>query len=93
MNTPHSRLLVAKGQFVVVASMTSLPSNGIDELFCRPGGVSGLLTHDPGVCWPDPRGESLLRATLKAGGAVALVFTSLHDALRCQNRLRGEVVA
>ncbi len=93
MKPPHTRLLVVDGQFVVVASMTLLPSNGIDELFYRPGGVSGLITHDPGLHWPDRRGESLLRATLKAGGAVALVFTSLHDALRCQTRLRGEVVA
>jgi hypothetical protein len=56
----------------------------------RPGGLSALVTHDPGGTWPDRRGEALAMAVLGRGGAVGLAFASVADALACKLRLEGE---
>lgn len=59
------------------------------ESLYRRGGQSALLTHDEGLTWPDTRGEALAAATLAHGGAVALAFHTLADALECKGRLEG----
>ncbi len=56
----------------------------------RPGGMSALVTHDPGGTWPDRRGEALAMAVLAHGGTVGLAFVSITDALACKRRLEGE---
>ena len=55
----------------------------------RPGGLSALVTHDPGETWPDRKGEALAMAVLARGGAVGLAFASVADALVCKRRLEG----
>lgn len=55
----------------------------------RPGGLSALVTHDPGGTWPDRKGEALAMAVLARGGAVGLAFASVADALACKRRLEG----
>ncbi len=55
----------------------------------RPGGLSALLTHDAGLSWPDARGVALAAAVLQRGGAVALAFVHVGDALACKRRLEG----
>ena len=60
-------------------------------LFCAAICLSraAFLTHDEGVSWPDATGEALAAATLEAGGAVALAFVTMGDALACKRRLEG----
>ena len=62
---------------------------GLDSLW-RPGGLSALVTHDPGCTWPDRKGEALAMAVLAQGGAVGLAFASVADALACKRRLEGD---
>lgn len=71
---------------VVVASR---PEAARLESLNRRGALSALLTHDEGLTWPNTRGEALAAATLLHGGAVALAFVTLADALRCKARLDG----
>ena len=60
------------------------------ECLMRPGEVHAVLTHDEGLCWPNPRGVALADAALaEGGGPVALVFRGLADALACKRRLEG----
>lgn len=86
----HTRLSILSGQYTVFASRA--PMAGDIDALLRPGSVSVCLTHDTDMHWPDRRGESLLRAVLKSGGTAALVFASLNDAMRCQQRLTREVM-
>ncbi len=60
------------------------------ESLRRPGGLSALVTHDPGGTWPDRKGEALAMAVLVRGGAVGLAFASVADAVVCMRRLEGE---
>ena len=56
----------------------------------QPGGLSALVTHDPGGTWPDRKGEALAMAVLARGGAVGLAFASVDAALACKRRLEGK---
>jgi hypothetical protein len=71
---------------VVVAAKAE---NARLESLTRRGAMSALLTHDEGLSWPNTRGEALAAATLEHGGAVALAFATLADALGCKARLAG----
>lgn len=62
------------------------PVEAVPEAIWR-SGSNALLTHDPGMAWPDRRGEELARAALKQGGVAALAFSSKGDARRCLRRL------
>jgi hypothetical protein len=73
--------------WVVICATT--PEAARLESLRRRGGTSALLTHDEGLSWPNLRGEALAAATLAQGGAVALAFLTLADALACKTRLEG----
>lgn len=73
--------------WVVVAA--AIPEAARLESLTRRGGASALLTHDEGLAWPNRKGEALAVAMLAQGGAVALAFRTLADALACKARLEG----
>ncbi len=64
----------------------------LPDFLSRPG-LSGILTHNPGMSWPDRKGERLASATLAVEGtSVFLLFHSLADAMGCRKRLEGGAV-
>lgn len=67
----------------------SNPALARPEAFGMRGAVSAVLTHDEGMTWPNARGEALAVAILDEGGAVALAFRNIADALACKRRLEG----
>ena len=71
----------------VIAAPT--PERARPEALTARASVAAVLTHDEGVSWPDARGEALGAAILERGGAVALAFVSMSDALACKRRLEG----
>jgi hypothetical protein len=87
---PHDavvRLYVRGDAWIVTISPASGPTDP-DTLCTRPGCTTAILSHDPGVNWPDKRGEAMAAAALaQAGGAVLMVFSSAADALACHHRL------
>ncbi len=63
--------------------------SGIAAIPCCPG-LSGIITHDAGMSWPDKQGEQLANVTLaQLETAVFLVFTDLAGALACRKRLEA----
>lgn len=52
-----------------------------------PGRMSALLSHDAGLSWPDRRGELIMQAVLAESGTIALLFSTVEDALACRDRL------
>jgi hypothetical protein len=63
---------------------TSLAAN------LRRPGMSGVLTHDPGMSWPDRNGVALVNALLlHPETAVFLVFDTNAEAVACWPRLKG----
>ena len=79
--------LVAGVYFVFLARPPQQAGTHLLELLATPGNMTTLLTHDPGVSWPDRRGIGLAEATLAAGGVVILQFERMADALACHRRL------
>lgn len=71
----------------IIAAAT--PQRARPEALAARGNLAAFLTHDEGVSWPDATGEALAAATLQAGGAVALAFVTMGDALACKRRLEG----
>ena len=65
------------------------PARARLESLSRRGALSAFLTHDEGLNWPNRRGEMLAGETLARGGAVALAFATMADALACKRRLEG----
>ncbi|MGK7864520.1 hypothetical protein [Falsiroseomonas sp. E2-1-a4] len=76
----------AFGWCVIVAAD---PARARLESLARRGALSAFLTHDEGLNWPNRRGEMLAGETLARGGAVALAFATMADALACKRRLEG----
>ena len=74
---------------IFMVAVARLPTEPVPENLVRCGEVAALLTHDPGVTWPDRSGEDLALATLEEGGVVVLAFALLADALACQRQLTG----
>lgn len=74
--------------FVIVAARPPL-SGDLRDL-TAPAGLSALLSHDPGIIWPNARGKALAQAVLDRGGAVAFSFARLGDALSCRQWLERE---
>jgi len=64
------------------------PSGGSG--LATPGAVAAVLSHDPGVTWPDRRGIGLSDAVLESGGTVCFEFASLADAFTFRARLLRE---
>jgi hypothetical protein len=82
------RLAQHGGEWVVSVARAGAPEV-IADAMARPG-LSGIVTHDRGLSWPDRRGEALATALLAQPGAVVfLLFASLADALGCRRRLEG----
>ena len=85
------RLLLLPGQpSAACAIVAPAPLKADLSLFTKPGCMSAMLTHDPGLDWPDRRGERLAEAMLREGRPVGFVFASLADALACHRRLVRE---
>jgi len=82
--------LPTSGEFRWCVMAAADPERARLESLTRRGGVSTLLTHDEGLTWPDGRGEALAMTVLARGGAVALAFTTMTDALTCKRRLEEE---
>ena len=61
------------------------------EITNRPGGLFAVITHNPGMTWPDAKGCALASAVIGAGGGVVLGFATLGDALACHARLKRHV--
>ncbi len=83
-----ARLYRVDGVWVVIIATS--PDLAIPAALARPGKLAVKMTHDPGVRWPDRHGQALARRVLAHGGAVALVFSTLGDALAARDRLRAE---
>jgi hypothetical protein len=66
------------------------PTEPKPECLLRSGQVAALLTHDPGMSWPDRAGEAIAHATLDQDGVVGLAFSALADALACHRRIRED---
>ena len=76
-----------RGWFVSIAR-PGAPSDIIANMQ-RPG-LAGIITHDPGMSWPDKRGEQLANLTLaQPETAIFLVFADLAGALACRKRLEA----
>ncbi len=60
-------------------------------LFGRKPGLSGIITHDAGLSWPDRTGQRMAETLLRNGHPVAFGFQNLADALACHGRLVREV--
>lgn len=83
------RLALHAGAWTVGICRPGTPSD-IGTATTQPGTVSGLLTHDHGMAWPDRRGVALANALLSTPDApVFLRFHTLADALECRRRLEG----
>jgi hypothetical protein len=61
--------------------------DAVPAALSRPGTLAAVLTHAPGVRWPDAAGERLAAETLASGGVAALAFADLADALACRARI------
>lgn len=70
--------------------LTADPAMAAPEALGAPGSVSAVLAHDAGLSWPNRKGVALARTVIEAGGAVALGFATLADALACKRRLDAE---
>ena len=82
------RLQHERGAWIVAITRAGGPDT-IPKL-ADAGGALALLTHDPGMCWPDREGEALADAVLaQPGGAAFMAFEALADALACRKRLEG----
>jgi hypothetical protein len=84
--TPPQRIPPARAYVVLASNAPHRPS--VVDLR-TPGRLSALLSHDPGVTWPDRRGELLMDAVLAEGGTIALLFAAAEDAIACRSRLTG----
>ncbi len=73
----------------VIAAPAPL-KDGMD-LFGRKPGMSGIITYDAGLSWPDRTGQRMAEALLQAGQPVAFGFATVVDALACHSRLLREV--
>ena len=82
------RLNVIDGAGIIVIAPEGTTPN-LDTLK-RAGGFCAILTHDPGLTWPDRQGVSMVEEVLKHGGTALLEFTSIADALMCQARIKRE---
>ena len=52
--------------------------------------LTAILTHDPGVPWPERKGVALVNALLAQPEAAAfLMFANHADAVACWERLNG----
>ena len=83
--SPGSRAVV-----ILAALVPRRPS--ITDLW-EPGRVHALLSHDPGVTWPDRRGELIADAVLAERGTIAFLFETAADANACRERLLGRAAA
>ncbi len=90
--TATVRLHLRPGQpfphVVVVAAAGGHPAP--EDVTSVPGGMSALLTNDPGFAWPDRRGVALLAAVMERQGSALVAFSALEDALAFQTRLARE---
>ena len=73
-------------QAVVILAAVVPRRPSITDLW-DPGRIHALLSHDPGVTWPDRRGELIADAVLAERGTVAFLFESAADANLCRERL------
>jgi hypothetical protein len=81
--------ILAEGEHRFVVFVAADERDATPAALTRPGGLAALITHDPGLTWPDKRGESLARAMLEADGVAALGFARLGDASAAQGRIKG----
>lgn len=79
----------ACGRPIYFIAIAVPPVEAKPEAVTTRGLAHALLSHDPGVAWPDSRGEALMHATVEAGGVAVLAFPSLADALKAKARLDG----
>jgi hypothetical protein len=82
----------AGAYFVFLAAPPETAGMHLLDLLTRPGSLTAMLTHDPGVSWPDRRGVDLAEAMLAGGGVAILQFATMADALACHGRLMREGV-
>jgi hypothetical protein len=85
LNVTQLQRIPTAGAYIVLAANAPHKPSVAD--LRTPGRLSVLLSHDPGVAWPDRRGELLMDAVLAEYGTVALLFAAAEDAIACRNRL------
>ena len=82
------RLSREGGAWCVSIARSGAPSSLLDCL--SRSGQSGIVTHDPGMNWPDRKGVALINALLTQPEAAAfLLFATNADAVGCWTRLEG----
>ena len=71
-------------------SITRLGSPSTLHACMRNPGLCGVISHDPGVSWPDRKGVALVNGLLAQPEAAAfLLFATNADAVACWWRLNG----
>ena len=60
-----------------------------DVILHGKGGVSALLTHDPGITQPDARGWALAHAIIERNGTAICGFATLADAMAFKRMVDG----
>jgi hypothetical protein len=84
----------ATGAAVVIAIPPVAPSlDALAAAMSAGRGMSAILTHDPGVTWPDAAGRRLLAEVLARGGIAVLLHSSMRDALAAHRRALAEIEA
>ncbi|MBW6397622.1 hypothetical protein KPL78_07190 [Roseomonas sp. HJA6] len=76
-----------KMSFLVLLAVPPRPASL--ETMVAPDVMKAIVTHDAGDAWPDAWGCALTTEVLRRGGAAALGFATLADALACRRRLEA----
>jgi hypothetical protein len=79
------RLHLLHGEPVLI--LTCPPVDPTADALGRPGEITAVVHIAAGQTWPDRTSETLADAALQQGGAVALVFADLGDAMACMRRI------
>lgn len=84
-------LIPQAGYFVFLAVPPLTAGSHLLAQLEKPGSLTALITHDPGMDWTDRKGELLAEGVLHQGGAVVMRFETMADALGAQRRLVREL--
>ncbi|WP_043360967.1 hypothetical protein [Belnapia sp. F-4-1] len=81
----HIRPEPAEYKFMLI--LAKPPVEAVPASLVRRGELAAILPHDRGATWPHRDGQVIARGVLAQGGAIALGFVTLADALACKARI------
>ncbi|SDE47438.1 hypothetical protein [Belnapia rosea] len=80
-------ILPDQGEYRFVLILAKPPVDAVPASLGRRGELTAILPHDRGATWPHRDGQAIARGVLAQGGAIALGFVTLADALACKTRI------